>query len=152
IFTIAVLIVIYIFSEPSTESSTSSDSMNNNQIVEHTGIDSAARNNTNNKSTVENKDELEEEQVTSPFITKERKSAFERNSRLGVYGESEDEKYFTYGDTAGRVFEIQGVPTKTKGDIWYYGNSEVHFQEGRVKSWYVAEGNRLKAKAKKPAE
>jgi len=95
---------------------------------------------------VQGKDAVEVEESNSPFASKERKSAFEQTSPLGIYEESADEKYFTYGDTAGRVFEIQGVPTKTVGDIWYYGMSEVHFQDGRVKSWFVSEGNRLKAR------
>mgnify|MGYP000435172701 CR=1 FL=1 len=81
----------------------------------------------------------------SPFAIKKRTSAFAPSSKLGIYEESEDSKYFTYGDTGGRVFEIQGVPTKTVGDIWYYGESEVHFQDGRVKSW-VKLDNRLKTK------
>lgn len=89
------------------------------------------------------------EETSSPFAAKKRKSAFEPNSSLGIYEESADEKYFTYGDTAGRVFELQGVPTKTVGDIWYYGESEVHFEEGRVTSWFIAEGNRLRAREKK---
>lgn len=88
----------------------------------------------------------EDKEDSSPFAAKKRKSAFEQTSRLGIYEESPDDKFFTYGDTAGRVFEIQGVPTRTVGDIWYYGESEVHFQDGRVKSWFAAQGHRLKAK------
>jgi len=94
-------------------------------------------------------EEVEPEEVKSPFAIKERKSAFEPSSSLGIYEESADEKYFTYGDTAGRVFELQGVPTKTVGDIWYYGKSEVHFHEGKVEHWFVAEGSMLKAKEKR---
>ncbi|VAX01090.1 hypothetical protein MNBD_GAMMA21-1844 [hydrothermal vent metagenome] len=81
----------------------------------------------------------------SPFDVKKRTSAFAPSSELGIYEEAEDTKFFTYGDTGGRVFEIQGVPTKTVGDIWYYGQSEVHFQDGRVKSW-VKLDNKLKAR------
>ena len=96
------------------------------------------------KLSTEDTDEVENEEHNSPFASRERKSAFEPDSSLGIYEESADDKYFTYGDTAGRVFEIQGVPSRTVGDIWYYGMSEVHFQEGRVKSWYIAKGNELK--------
>jgi len=93
----------------------------------------------------EEKDEEELAKANSPFAVKERTSAFAPTSNLGIYEEPKDSKYFTYGDTGGRVFEIQGVPTKTVGDIWYYGQSEVHFQDGRVKSW-VKFDNQLKAK------
>lgn len=98
------------------------------------------------KVSTEDADAAENEEHNSPFDARERKSAFEPDSSLGIYEESADEKYFTYGDTAGRVFEIQGVPSRTVGDIWYYGMSEVHFQEGRVKSWYMAKENKLRAR------
>jgi len=90
-----------------------------------------------------NKEEIEK--IQSPFSVKKRKSAFAPSSTLGIYEEATNNKYFTYGDTGGRVFEIQGVPTRTIGDIWYYGKSEVHFQDGRVKSW-VKLDNQLKVK------
>ncbi len=100
-----------------------------------------------NATSVTNEDKAyeETEKIKSPFSVKERTSAFAPSSTLGIYEEPEDSKYFTYGDTGGRVFEIQGVPTKTIGDIWYYGQSEVHFQNGRVKSWVISDTN-LKAK------
>lgn len=46
--------------------------------------------------------------------------------------------FFTYGDPLGKVIEIQGVPTRTVGDIWFYGASEVHFRDGRVVRWYAS--------------
>lgn len=42
---------------------------------------------------------------------------------------------FSYGDTPGRVYEIQGIPTRTNGDLWFYGDSEVYFEHGVVASW-----------------
>ncbi len=93
----------------------------------------------------EKQNEGDSTRAKSPFAVKERTSAFAPSSTLGIYKEPEDSKYFTYGDTGGRVFEIQGVPTKTIGNIWYYGQSEVHFQDGRVKSWIKLD-NKLKAR------
>jgi len=39
------------------------------------------------------------------------------------------------GSTFGEVYTIQGVPTLTQGDTWYYGKSKIHFSQGRVISW-----------------
>lgn len=51
---------------------------------------------------------------------------------------------FSYGDTPGRVFEIQGVPTRTSGDLWFYGESEVYFENGVVASWRNAPSHPLR--------
>lgn len=51
---------------------------------------------------------------------------------------------FTYGDPPGRVYEIQGVPTRTSGDLWFYGESEVYFDKGKVVSWYNSPTDPLK--------
>lgn len=45
------------------------------------------------------------------------------------------EKRFTVGSSLGEVYAIQGVPTKTEKDIWYYGNSRVYFAKGKVLRW-----------------
>jgi len=45
------------------------------------------------------------------------------------------QKYFSYGSTLGQVHAAQGIPTRTNGDIWYYGDSEVYFKNGRVVNW-----------------
>jgi hypothetical protein len=39
------------------------------------------------------------------------------------------------GSTFGEVYAIQGVPTLTQGDTWYYGKSKIHFSQGKVISW-----------------
>ncbi|HLA87074.1 MAG TPA: DnaJ domain-containing protein [Anaerolineales bacterium] len=44
-------------------------------------------------------------------------------------------KYFTMGSSLGEVYSIQGVPTKTEKDIWYYGSSRVYFFKGKVMRW-----------------
>lgn len=51
--------------------------------------------------------------------------------------------YFTYGDPPGRVYEVQGVPTRTEGDLWLYGASEVYFENGVVSSWHSDPGHPL---------
>ena len=65
---------------------------------------------------------------------------------LGMQGKINEGPYFTYGDTPGKVFEVQGVPTRTVGDIWFYGSSEVHFNKGVVVSWYNSPTHPLNAK------
>ncbi len=65
---------------------------------------------------------------------------------LGMQGKIKDGPFFTYGDTPGKVFEVQGIPTRTVGDIWFYGTSEVHFNKGVVVSWYNSPAHPLKAK------
>lgn len=65
---------------------------------------------------------------------------------LGMQGKIDEGLYFTYGDTPGKVFEVQGVPTRTVGDIWFYGSSEVHFNKGVVVSWYNSPTHPLNAK------
>ena len=65
---------------------------------------------------------------------------------LGMRGKMQDGPFFTYGDTPGKVFEVQGIPTRTVGDIWFYGTSEVHFNKGVVVSWYISPDYPLKVK------
>lgn len=43
--------------------------------------------------------------------------------------------YFTYGSSIDDVITAQGTPSKTEGDTWFYGKSEVHFSEGVVTHW-----------------
>ncbi len=76
------------------------------------------------------------ERLNNLETNKEEKSAFETRS-VFVKEKSFDHggPYFTFGDTIGTVYEIQGIPTRTDGDIWYYGSSEVHFKNGRVAAW-----------------
>lgn len=50
-------------------------------------------------------------------------------------GEIPAEKYFRIGSSLGEVYAIQGVPTKTENDVWYYGNSKVYFAKGKVFHW-----------------
>ena len=58
---------------------------------------------------------------------------------------SSKEKYFTYGSSLTDVISIQGPPDKTKGNIWYYGQSEVHFMDGKVSYWFRSADRPLKA-------
>ena len=39
------------------------------------------------------------------------------------------------GSTLGEVYAIQGIPTKEEKDVWYYGNSRIHFLDGVVTQW-----------------
>lgn len=142
------LVVAYLYSKLPEESPYSTIEVIEQKSANESTADKPISSQTHQKektTAAQGRDATELQVETSPFSTKERKSAFEQTSPLGIYEESSADKYFTYGDTAGRVFEIQGVPTRTVGDIWYYGESEVHFQDGRVKGWFVSDGDRLKA-------
>jgi len=68
------------------------------------------------------------------------------------HGKSVDEKYFSYGMSLGEVYAIQGVPTKTEHDIWYYGNSKVYFAKGKVLRWEESPDNPLRTSFKPWAE
>jgi curved DNA-binding protein CbpA len=54
------------------------------------------------------------------------------------------EQHFTIGSSLGEVYAIQGVPTRTEQDIWYYGDSKVYFAEGKVLRWDESQGNPLR--------
>lgn len=58
----------------------------------------------------------------------------------------EPESTFTYGDLPGWVYEVEGIPTKTSGDLWFYGTSEVLFADGKVVSWYSSPDHPLKVR------
>lgn len=83
----------------------------------------------------------------------EEKTAFDSRSAF-THNEApaKTHHYFTYGDTIGRVYEIQGIPTRTNGDTWYYGNSAVHFKDGRVVAWENTHNIILKARDMKMPE
>ena len=65
---------------------------------------------------------------------------------LGMESKIHEGPFFTFGDTPGKVFEIQGIPTRTVGDTWFYGASEVHFKKGVVASWHNSPDHPLKVK------
>ena len=58
----------------------------------------------------------------------------------------EQPKYFLPGSTIGEVIAAQGPPTKMENNIWHYGESRVHFRDGRVTHWDENEANPLKAR------
>jgi len=39
------------------------------------------------------------------------------------------------GSTVGEVVTIQGIPTSTTGDVWFYGQSQIRFAHGKIVSW-----------------
>lgn len=55
-------------------------------------------------------------------------------------------KLFTLGSSLGEVYTIQGVPTRTEDDIWYYGKSRVYFSKGKVFRWNENPENPLRVK------
>lgn len=55
------------------------------------------------------------------------------------------EKLFTVGTSLGEVYAIQGVPSKTENDVWYYGESKIYFASGKVVRWEENPNNPLRA-------
>lgn len=56
------------------------------------------------------------------------------------------EKYFAVGSSIGEVYTVQGVPTSTEKNIWYYGKSKVYFDDGKVLRWEESPDNPLRIK------
>lgn len=48
---------------------------------------------------------------------------------------AQTQPYFTYGSKMGDVYTVQGVPTRTDKNVWYYGTSKIYFRDGVVTHW-----------------
>lgn len=46
---------------------------------------------------------------------------------------------FRYADSQKKVLEVQGYPTRIKGNSWYYNDSRVDFVNQHVVNWYSSE-------------
>ncbi|MFK5951131.1 MAG: J domain-containing protein [Methylococcales bacterium] len=56
--------------------------------------------------------------------------------------------FFRIGSTIGDVISAQGLPRKTDGDIWFYGDSEIHFKQGKVSHWVRSKNTPLNIRLK----
>jgi hypothetical protein len=56
---------------------------------------------------------------------------------------------FKLGSSDWDVKQILGQPTRVAGQCWYYDESKVCFQNGRVVSWYSAPESPLKLPARR---
>lgn len=65
---------------------------------------------------------------------------------------SQESGGITVGSTLGEVYSIQGIPTLTQGDTWYYGKSSVRFEQGKVVSWTQHPDNPLRIARDQPLE
>jgi len=65
--------------------------------------------------------------------------------------DASDAPRISVGSTLGEVYSVQGVPTATKGDTWYYGQSQIQFLQGRVVSWVENPANPLRVTHDEPA-
>jgi DnaJ domain len=63
---------------------------------------------------------------------------------------SHDGGGITAGSTIGEVYSIQGIPTQTRGDTWYYGKSSIRFAQGKVVSWSQHPDNPLRVARDQP--
>jgi len=61
--------------------------------------------------------------------------------------EERSERYFTYGSTIGDVISVQGPPSKIEDGVWYYNDSKVYFENGKVARWVRTPSMPLKAKS-----
>lgn len=57
---------------------------------------------------------------------------------------SADSAGISIGSTLGEVYSIQGIPTLTQDDTWYYGKSQIRFYQGKVISWKEHPDNPLR--------
>jgi hypothetical protein len=55
-----------------------------------------------------------------------------------------DSAGISIGSTLGEVYSIQGIPTLTQDDTWYYGKSQIRFYRGKVISWKEHPDNPLR--------
>lgn len=58
----------------------------------------------------------------------------------------QDDSYFTVGSALGKVYAVQGVPSRTKDGVWFYGKSMVFFVDGVVSRWEEDPDDPLKTK------
>ena len=56
------------------------------------------------------------------------------------------------GSTLGEVYAIQGIPTRTEGDVWHYGKSSIRFAQGKVVSWTQDPANPLRIARDQPVQ
>jgi hypothetical protein len=56
------------------------------------------------------------------------------------------------GSTLGEVYAIQGIPTRTEGDVWHYGKSTIRFAQGKVVSWTQDPANPLRIARDQPIQ
>jgi hypothetical protein len=56
------------------------------------------------------------------------------------------------GSTVGEVYAVQGVPTFTQGETWYYGKSQIRFAQGKVISWNQHPDNPLRIARDQPVQ
>ena len=52
---------------------------------------------------------------------------------------------FGVGSTKEEVRAVQGLPSRSISNVWYYGDSEVHFVGNRVVGWRSSSSNPLRA-------
>jgi hypothetical protein len=75
---------------------------------------------------------------------------FDRDFEVPPSSRTRESGGITVGSTLGEVYSIQGVPTLTQNDTWYYGKSEIHFERGKVVSWRGHPDNPLRIAPDQP--
>lgn len=151
---ILILVVgYYIFYMPISDNQESVPTDTNNQSTQQlpgSNKDIASNDQNSVADTQQGTTDSESVDTQQYLFSHKEKSAFDR-SAFETKPEADKilESFFTYGDPPGKVYEVQGVPSKIDGDIWYYGKSEVHFSKGRVTLWLVIPPDELKVKLKR---
>ncbi len=95
-------------------------------------------------SNIQNKAPASKKHLEDKLVEKNENSTYENHP--GDIELTIDNAYFTSGSSITDVIDIMGAPSRTEGDIWFYGESEVHFNEGRVSHWVRNAQTPLKAK------
>ena len=77
----------------------------------------------------------------------EEPSLFLKDNNNAMYENMDDQSFFFFFSTMGKVINYQGAPDKIDNNIWYYGKSEVHFKDGLVIKWKHDHNHPLRARA-----
>jgi len=95
-----------------------------------------------------------------PFQTPQGNQAPNRaNSESLVVGTERDTtshplppNFIRRGATASEVTAIQGTPSSVEDNVWYYGQSRVYFEDGRVSGWLNHPENPLQVRPEERAQ
>src|SRR5215467_3261617 len=76
----------------------------------------------------------------------------EETADAGSAGDAAPAGGISAGSTLGDVYAIQGIPTRTDGDVWHYGKSSIRFAQGKVVSWTQDPANPLRIARDQPVQ
>jgi len=88
----------------------------------------------------------------SRAVTDTDDSRAEEAADAGSAGDAAPTGGISAGSTLGEVYAIQGIPTRTEGEVWHYGKSSIRFVQGKVVSWTQDPANPLRIARDQPVQ